>query len=98
MAGTDREARMKQPAYSLEEAIAFYEESRYDDAFAAFMEHRKNSEAQYYIGMLYYEGFGVEKSVEEAKRWFKKASRAGNLDAEYMLLCCEGNTYSCCKG
>ncbi len=89
---------MQNRTYTLDEAVSFYEESRYEEAMSAFMHHRKNPEAQYYIGMLYYEGFGVEKSVEEAKRWFKKASRAGSLDAEYMLLCCEGNTSSCCKG
>ncbi len=89
---------MEEKSYSLDEAIAFYEESRYEEAYEALKQHRKSPEAQYYMGMLYYEGFGVEKSVDEAKRWFKKASRAGSLDAEYMLLCCEGNTSSCCKG
>ncbi len=89
---------MQKGDYSLEEAIAFYEENRFEEAREALWRHRKDPEAQYYIGMLYYEGYGVEKSVEEAKRWFKKASRRGSLDAEYMLLCCEGNTSSCCKG
>ena len=88
---------MEERRYSLDEAIACYEENRFDEALAALMQHRKNPEAQYYIGMIHYEGFGVQKSVEEAKRWFKKASRLGSLDAEYMLLCIEGNTSSCCK-
>ncbi|WP_456402947.1 hypothetical protein [Hydrogenimonas sp.] len=83
--------------YTLDEAIALYEASDYEEAYVALKQHRKDAEAQYYLGMLYYEGFGVEKSLEEAKRWFKKASRQGSLDAEYMLLCCEGNTSSCCK-
>ncbi len=84
--------------YTLDEAIALYENSDYEAALEALKQHRRSAEAQYYLGMLYYEGFGVDKSLDEAKRWFKKASRQGSLDAEYMLLCCEGNTSSCCKG
>ncbi|WP_456452863.1 hypothetical protein [Hydrogenimonas sp.] len=83
--------------YTLKEAMAFYENDEYDKALVALKQHRKNMEAQYFLGMMYYEGFGVEKSEEEAKKWFKKAARQGSLDAEYMLLCCEGNTTSCCK-
>ena len=89
---------MSDKEYTLEEAIELYENDRYEEAMTALMQHRKNMEAQYYIGMLYYEGFGVEKDLDEAMRWFKKGSRQGSLDAEYMLLCCEGNTSSCCKG
>jgi len=88
---------MEERKYTLEEAVAFFENDEYDKAYTAFKQHRKNMEAQYFLGMMYYEGFGVEKSVEEAKKWFKKAARQGSLDAEYMLLCCEGNTTSCCK-
>ena len=83
--------------YTLAEAIELYESERYDEALVALKQHRKDKTAQYFIGMLYYEGFGVEKSEEEAKKWFKKSARQGSLDAEYMLLCCEGNTTSCCK-
>ncbi len=89
---------MKEKKDSLQEAISYYENGQYSEAMEAFLEFRKDPEAQYYIGMLHYEGFGVEKNIEEAKRWFKKASRNGSLDAEYMLLCCEGNTSSCCRG
>ncbi len=98
MVGTDRRGFGMEKEYSLEDAIGFYEDGKYEEAFRALNMHRKDPEAQYYLGMLYYEGFGVEKSIDEAKRWFKKASRSGSLDAEYMLLCCEGNTSSCCKG
>ncbi|NPA29504.1 MAG: sel1 repeat family protein [Epsilonproteobacteria bacterium] len=83
--------------YTLEEAITFYEQERYEEALEALKQHRKNMTAQYFLGMLFYEGFGVKKDEEEAKRWFKKSARQGSLDAEYMLLCCEGNTTSCCK-
>ncbi|WP_353662574.1 hypothetical protein [Hydrogenimonas sp. SS33] len=89
---------MEERRYTVDEAIGLYEEERYEEAMKAFRQHRKDMRARYYIGMMYFEGFGVEQDVEEAKRWFKKASRQGSLDAEYMYLCCEGNTSSCCKG
>ncbi|WP_457596370.1 tetratricopeptide repeat protein [Hydrogenimonas sp.] len=83
--------------YTLQEAMEFFEKDEYEKALEAFSQHKKNVEAQYFLGMLYYDGLGVEKDLEAAKRWFKKAARQGSLDAEYMLLCCEGNTTSCCK-
>ena len=88
---------MGEKKYTLDEAIGFYEADRFDEALTALKQHRKHPEAQYYLGMMYYEGFGVVKDLEAAKQWFRKASRQGSLDAEYMLLCCEGNTSSCCK-
>ena len=89
---------MDEKGYTVDEGIELFEQDRHEEAFKAFSQHRKDMRAQYYLGMLYYEGFGVEKDVEAAKRWFKKSSRQGNLDAEYMLLCCEGSTSKCCKG
>ncbi|WP_201353192.1 SEL1-like repeat protein [Hydrogenimonas urashimensis] len=88
---------MQERRYTLEEAVRLYEEERFEEALTALKQHRKKADAQYFIGMIYYEGFGVVKDMQKAKHWFKKASRQGSLDAEYMLLCCEGNTSSCCK-
>ncbi len=89
---------MEEKRYTLQEAIDLYENDRYEEAFKALSQHKKDAEAQYYLGMLYFEGFGVEKDIETAERWFRKAARQGSLDAEYMRLCCTGNTSSCCKG
>jgi len=88
---------MKKRNYSLEEAIELYENEQYEESLKALKQHKKDPEAQYFIAMIYYEGFGVEKDIETAKYWFNKASKQGSLDAKYMLLCCEGNTTSCCK-
>ncbi|WP_456323006.1 tetratricopeptide repeat protein [Hydrogenimonas sp.] len=87
----------KERKYTLEEAIELYENDRFEEALGALGQYKKDPEAQYYIGMLYFEGFGVEKDIEAAERWFKKAARQGSLDAEYMRLCCSGDTSSCCK-
>jgi TPR repeat protein len=34
---------------------------------------------------MYADGLGVEKNHEEAKKWFKKASEAGNMLATTWL-------------
>ena len=48
-------------------------------------QYRRDDEAQLYMGMLYFYGEGVEKNVEKAMEWWKKAMRSGNQDAAYRL-------------
>ncbi len=71
----------------LQKAIEMFEEDRYDEALPIFLDLAKkgSAEAMYYLGMMYYEGWGVEKSQESALQWWKKANRRGSLDAKYML-------------
>jgi TPR repeat protein len=35
--------------------------------------------------MIYFYGEGVEKNIDEAMQWWKKAMRNGNVDAAYRL-------------
>ena len=71
----------------LKKAVDLFENDKFDEALPIFKKLAKdgNSEAMYYIGMMYYEGWGVEKDLDEAIRWWKMANRRGNLDAKYML-------------
>ena len=71
----------------LKEAIGLFENDKYDEALPIFEKLARdgNAEAMYYLGMMYYEGWGVERSQEEAVRWWKRANRRGSLDAKYML-------------
>ncbi|MDR2219666.1 MAG: SEL1-like repeat protein [Methylobacillus sp.] len=39
--------------------------------------------AQYYVGMMYRYGYGVEKNYETARKWFIKAAEQGNPVAQY---------------
>ncbi len=41
--------------------------------------------AQNYLGEAYLKGYWVEKDLEEAVYWFKKASKQGNANAQYRL-------------
>ena len=49
-----------------------------------------HAEAQYRIGLMYYNGNGVEKNHAEAERWFSLAAEQNNEDAlkslEFMRL------------
>ena len=40
-----------------------------------------DADAQYYLGIGYATGHGVEKNAEKAKDWFWKAIRQGHQDA-----------------
>jgi TPR repeat protein len=71
----------------LKKAKEYFEIEEYDKAFEIFKELAKegSAEAMYHLGILYYEGWGVEQSEDEAIKWWKRANRAGSLDAKYML-------------
>lgn len=54
-------------------------------------------EANYYIGDLYYNGNGVDKSFSTAKIYFEKAANKGMSDAQYMLGVMYRNGQGCDK-
>lgn len=47
--------------------------------------YNRDAEAQFYLGMIYFYGEGVEKNIEAAMGWWKKAMRSGHVDAAYRL-------------
>ena len=44
-----------------------------------------NPAAQYYLGAIYLQGFGVPADKSEASHWFQKAAKAGLVDAYYAM-------------
>lgn len=44
-----------------------------------------NAEAQYSLGVCYRCGDGVEKNLEEAIKWYKKAAEQGYARAQHNL-------------
>jgi TPR repeat protein len=69
----------------LREAVELYNKGEYKEAFSLFLKNPKNSEAQFYLGMMYEHGDGVSCDVEKAKEWYRKASRQRNPDADFRL-------------
>ncbi|MDQ7003777.1 MAG: tetratricopeptide repeat protein [Ghiorsea sp.] len=44
--------------------------------------------AQYKAATMYQNGIGIEKNLEEAKRWFYQAAQQGHVDAQFQLGLC----------
>ena len=44
-----------------------------------------SSKAMNLLGVIYTSGLGVERNVEMAKKWFKKAAKNGSLSAKQNL-------------
>ncbi|MRI58037.1 MAG: hypothetical protein C6H99_00855 [Epsilonproteobacteria bacterium] len=82
----------------LQKAVELFEEDRFKEAFPLFEKLAKegSAEAMYYVGMMYYEGWGVEKSQQKAIEWWKRADRRGSLDAKYMLqtICATSSVFA----
>ncbi|WP_050724129.1 tetratricopeptide repeat protein [Nitratiruptor sp. SB155-2] len=82
----------------IEKAVDLFENDKYDEALPIFKKLAKegDAEAMYYLGMMYYEGWGVEKDEKMAVEWWKKANRRGSLDAKYMLqtICATSSVFA----
>ena len=63
----------------------------YDEAVKQFstLAEAGDSEAQSYLGSLYYVGKGVKQDFKESYNWYKKSADQGNRDAQYSI----GNMY-----
>ncbi|MBF0382048.1 MAG: sel1 repeat family protein [Magnetococcales bacterium] len=44
-----------------------------------------DSEAQYYLGVIYRNGLGVPKNYHKAVKWFTEAAKQGNREAHFNL-------------
>jgi len=42
-------------------------------------------EAQYNLGIIYYNGYGIKQNYLEAEKWIRKAAEQGLKDAQYNL-------------
>lgn len=68
----------------------------HDKALATFVPLAETSDhafAQYFLGRMYAAGQGVEKDMETAADWYRRAAEKGVADAQYRLgkLYSEGN-------
>jgi TPR repeat protein len=60
----------------------------YDKAFTTMQSLAETSDhgyAQYYMGMMYMKGQGVEQDYKNASKWFRKASEKHIPQAQYKL-------------
>jgi len=80
------------------DGVVAYVMGDYDKAYNTMISLAKTNESdplpQYYIGMMYLKGQGVEQDYEEASKWFRKASENRLPNAQYKLA----NLYTLGKG
>ena len=71
----------------LNEAIALYNAKEYEKAYRIFSDplYRRDGEALFYLGLMYFFGDGVEKSMDKCVNYWKRAMREGHQEAAYRL-------------
>lgn len=60
-------------------------ESSYNTMISIAKTDEKHALAQYYLGVMYLKGQGVQKNSEEAGNWFRKAAENRLPQAQYQL-------------
>jgi TPR repeat protein len=70
-----------------DEAANYFAEKKYDLALKEIqpLAEKGDARCQYSMGVLYENGFGVEKNPPLAAAWYLKAAEQGNSDAQYNL-------------
>lgn len=71
----------------LEIARKHYEARQFKQAFSEFMPLAENGvpEAQYYIGSIWYAGYGVNIDLNKAFEWYLKAAQNDYPEAQYNI-------------
>lgn len=71
----------------VDKGAAEFNQKDYRAAFADLLPQAQkgNSQAQYAVGYLYYNGLGVDKDLQQAQVWFHKAADQGNAKAVKAL-------------
>lgn len=67
-----------------------FDEHRFEDA-VRLLQHPASqgvSEAQFLLGMCYYNGDGIKQDNYEAIKWFRKAAEQGNSEAQFKIGMC----------
>ena len=67
-------------------------DKKFDEAFKWLIKaaeaDEKNDGAQYMLGILYFNGDGVEKDLVRSAQWYRKAAENGHESAQYELALC----------
>jgi len=82
------------------EANKSFNEDRYADSFRLYQQivtASKDADAIFMLGKHYFDGLGVACDKVMAISLWKRANKAGSLDAKYALLELSQTTSQCCK-
>ena len=67
------------------DGVVLYRSGNYSEAMKILKKNSNHSDAQYYIGLMYQNGEGVERDYKEAAKWFKRAADQGDTSAKVNL-------------
>lgn len=72
---------------TLDDGIAFYQSGDYGKALDIFRRHADQGDRHglHNVGHMYANGFGVDKDLREAARWFERAGHKGHVEAMVLL-------------
>lgn len=70
-----------------EAGLFAYSMGNYEEAAREFRACalRGETHGEYYLGLLYEEGQGLERDYEQARHWYLQAARKGDTDAAFAL-------------
>ena len=70
-----------------ESALKYYQEGDYPAAFRLFKKAAEQGQAnaQYNLGLMYYNGEGVTRDLKQAVYWYQKAAEQGDASAQNNL-------------
>ncbi len=74
-------------ACGLHKGVEAYNKGNYTAALKILrpLAEGKNSEAQYYLGLMYQKGQGVNKDLGQAEKWYRLAAEGGHAKAQYKI-------------
>ncbi|MDG6345895.1 tetratricopeptide repeat protein, partial [Glaesserella parasuis] len=77
-------------------AVQYAKQQNYQAAFPMFKELAEQGDvaAQFNLGIMYDNGYGVNQDYHQAAKWYQKAAEQGDAVAQFNL----GNMYSDGRG
>jgi len=83
-------------AGDLDSAIESYQRGNFQQAMAQFepMARHGNTNAQFYLAVMYNNGQGTTVDISQAAAWLQKAARSGHAESLYLL----GKFYAAGRG
>ncbi|HHF3866549.1 TPA: tetratricopeptide repeat protein [Haemophilus influenzae] len=75
------------PVQQFQQGLTAYEQSDYQTAFKLWLPlaEQGNADAQFNLGLMYYNGRGVKQDDFEAVKWYRKAAEQGDATAQLIL-------------
>jgi TPR repeat protein len=85
-------AASAQLAENTQRAIKAFENGKWEEGFRLSKDADLNDKSiQFYLGVMYANGFGVAKDESEAVKWYRKAAEQGIAQAQFNLGKCYDN-------